>query len=434
MKIFNVAVAFIAVESSYGALIRRGSESNECFTGDIMFLFDKSTSIARNNGGQTLLREGQINFGEMKTFARQVIDSFTIDKDNMYVGFTEFRHLTYFKTGFETAAAYDRSAIINELDSLQYTQGDTIGQPGGTTKTGKAILDIYQKQFANGSNRVRPDAPKIIALVTDGASIYRGADKYERRAGEAELQAISGPGNYFTVDSFSGLNEKVESFIKSICSVPTPCVAENDVCEPCSAVCDPAQGNYTARSTQTCAQKIKTNATHGGAACDLTDKEIDCDKECKVFPTHNTTSIPISTPTSTPTPPATITSTPSSSTPVQTTGPAPVVSKNDGGDTNVVAIAAGSAGAALAVVGAAALAGYYKYANNPSVEAESNADYVMPSNDASPLFESGTQTHTSPIHFDHVSNSATHISPIHVKVQINKVFLHRYPIQKSLAS
>eukprot|EP00122_Pirum_gemmata_P002805 Pgem_evm1s2526 len=372
MQVFKVLFTVAATNVVSGYSFRRAVQEECNPIADLMFLFDKSTSIASNPVNK--------NYKLMKTFATSVMGEFNISQAETNFGIAEFHSDTIITTGFDTVISYNKTYLTTTINGLQYTEEDADRQGSGTTKTGKAIDTIYKQVFSS-TKRLRPTAPKFIALITDGESNDDAEFKVQtvvanlrktdpdfhiisiginlQNSGKAELRAISDKDEnnnplVFLVDDFVGLEDYVEKFSKLVCKVRTDCVSEDD-CTECD--CD--------TKTQTCTPKMISPPVNGGAGCDLTPHTQTC--TCGSDPSTTVTS----------------------SAGAGSTDPAKVATTDNGNnnETNLGAIIGGSLAAAAVVVAAAGVAGYYYY-QQPSAEAGSSSSQApLENSDASPLFE-----------------------------------------------
>ena len=114
---------------------------------DLVFLVDTSASLSVTD------------FMKAKNFASSVIDSFPIGPTGAQVSFVTFS--SGFKVHFNLNDLHTRDDIKQAIGRIPYSTG--------ATETGAALAYVSNNVFML-STGARPDASKVIILITDGRS------------------------------------------------------------------------------------------------------------------------------------------------------------------------------------------------------------------------------------------------------------------------
>ncbi|XP_041369620.1 collagen alpha-6(VI) chain-like [Gigantopelta aegis] len=132
---------------------------------DLAFLVDTSASLSVTD------------FQKAKRFASTMIDSFTIGPGGVQVSFVTFS--TGFKVHFNLNDHHTRRDIKDAIARVPYTTG--------ATDTGAALAYVSHNVFMSATG-ARPDASKVVILVTDGRSTDHS--KAVQAAQEAKKKGI----------------------------------------------------------------------------------------------------------------------------------------------------------------------------------------------------------------------------------------------------
>lgn len=144
--------------------------------GDIVFLLDESGSV------------GRINFETTKTFVYNFVSYFSIGPNANQISVVTFSH--YASEDFSLNRYGSLSTLQSAVLSLSYS--------GGGTSIG-AALDFARLYSFTPTHGARPDAAKLVILITDGQSSL---------SNEADLlkdQYVT----IFCVGVTSGINEEL---------------------------------------------------------------------------------------------------------------------------------------------------------------------------------------------------------------------------------
>ncbi|KAK9396450.1 collagen alpha-6VI chain-like [Crotalus adamanteus] len=191
-----------------------------CGTGeaDLVFLIDGSDSISKQN------------FSTMKTFMKEVVDSFIIAKDKVRIGVAQYS--TDPQKEFYLNEFFNNNAIKKKIDAIAQLKGHTFTGAGL-----KFVRSFFES--ANGGRQYNGVVQYLI-VITDG----RSDDKVEdaaivlRKDGvqifvigigtsiSFELQKISGfPSRVYVLEDFEQLQSDTRKIVKEICNPgdkPTP--------------------------------------------------------------------------------------------------------------------------------------------------------------------------------------------------------------------
>lgn len=205
-----VVVALMAAVGGFGGTSRVEAQTVCVGAIDIMLVLDGSGSIAPSD------------FDLMRAFSKQLVDSFTVDAQNVRIGIVQFDNGAVLELGLSD----DATAIKGRLDSIDQLRGLTDIAAG---------LNAGQNELnANG----RRGIPRAIILLTDGfserAPAVAAADR-AKRAGTTIfsigvgsgvdfglLTAIASDPNYvFSSNDFSDLQQLIGSLVSTTCSAVT---------------------------------------------------------------------------------------------------------------------------------------------------------------------------------------------------------------------
>ncbi|XP_015669852.1 collagen alpha-6(VI) chain-like [Protobothrops mucrosquamatus] len=191
-----------------------------CGTGeaDLVFLIDGSESISKQN------------FSTMKTFMKEVVDSFIIAKDKVRVGVAQYS--TYPQKEFYLNEFFNNNAIKKKIDAIAQLKARTFTGAGL-----KFVRSFFEP--ANGGRQYNGVVQYLI-VITDGHS----DDKVEdaaivlRKDGvqifvigigtkiSFEFQKIAGfPSRVYVLEDFEQLQSDTRKIVKEICNPgdkPTP--------------------------------------------------------------------------------------------------------------------------------------------------------------------------------------------------------------------
>ncbi|XP_039192174.1 collagen alpha-4(VI) chain-like isoform X2 [Crotalus tigris] len=191
-----------------------------CGTGeaDLVFLIDGSDSISKQN------------FSTMKTFMKEVVDSFIIAKDKVRIGVAQYS--TDPQKEFYLNEFFNNNAIKKKIDAIAQLKGHTFTGAGL-----KFVRSFFES--ANGGRQYNGVVQYLI-VITDG----RSDDKVEdaaivlRKDGvqifvigigtsiSFELQKIAGfPSRVYVLEDFEQLQSDTRKIVKEICNPgdkPTP--------------------------------------------------------------------------------------------------------------------------------------------------------------------------------------------------------------------
>jgi uncharacterized protein YegL len=184
---------------------------------ELMLVLDGSGSIDRRE------------FNSMRTFARNVANSFTIDSDSARIGIVQFSG----SAQYETRLSGDASTVVSTIDGMR--------RRGGGTYIGEG-LQLARTELADSG---RPGVPQAIILLTDGRSWGRPAEEatLAKNAGITILAVAVGNGPninqinaissdpdsryVFAVGDFNSLAFILDSLVQESCPpvlTPTPTV------------------------------------------------------------------------------------------------------------------------------------------------------------------------------------------------------------------
>lgn len=185
----------------------------ECVPADLVFLMDESSSI------------GTDNFDSQKKFVKDIIRNISalIDEDRLRVA------MVTFSAESDTTWNFNKH-IGNHVEMLKDI--DDIPYDGRGTKIGKGIQHV-REEVLKESLGSRPEAPKIVILLTDGkskddtskqATLLRdeGATMLVLGVGrddvdKEELEGIASKQEYvFIVDGFVDLSGILDTIIEAI--------------------------------------------------------------------------------------------------------------------------------------------------------------------------------------------------------------------------
>ncbi|KAL0595826.1 Collagen alpha-1 chain [Plecturocebus cupreus] len=162
---------------------------------DVVFLVDGSWSV------------GHSHFQQVKDFLASVIEPFEIGPDKVQVGLTQYSGDA--QTEWDLNSLRTKEQVLEAVRRLRYK--------GGNTFTGLALTHVLGQnlQLAAG---VRPEAAKVVVLVTDGKSqddVHTAARILKdlgaivfavgvKNADEAELRLLASPPQDITVHNVLG--------------------------------------------------------------------------------------------------------------------------------------------------------------------------------------------------------------------------------------
>lgn len=181
---------------------------------DIMLVLDGSGSISSSE------------FRQMKTFANDLVNSFTIGPADARIGIVQFS----WKTQLEIALSDDQAALADTINNLRQFRGGTDIQDG---------LEEGRTELARNG---RSGTPQVIILLTDGYHNRDGNPQTEaqlaKNAGvtvftiavgnSVNRNQINGIASdpdsryVFSVSNFAGLQIILQPLVIQACLVPTP--------------------------------------------------------------------------------------------------------------------------------------------------------------------------------------------------------------------
>ena len=117
---------------------------------ELFFVTDESTSV------------GSANYQIMKQFIRNITSAYEIGPDDVQVGLLSYSSSHTFQFFLNTYST--RSSVLSAIDALPYT--------GGGTNTAGALDAIRSQAFteANGARPASEGVPRVVIVITDGAS------------------------------------------------------------------------------------------------------------------------------------------------------------------------------------------------------------------------------------------------------------------------
>ncbi|XP_052079167.1 cartilage matrix protein-like [Mytilus californianus] len=198
---------------------------------DVVFVLDSSGSV------------GASNWQLMLKFVQDVINIFTIGKDEVQVGVDIYAHTTY--TKIKLNSYQSKTQLLNAVKTISFLKG-------GNTYTSSGIQRMTGTSFSSSYGR-RPNVPKIGIIVTDGKSSSSSATVSAANAARAsgiklfaigigssisssELRGIANDPDsdfYFKVNDFSALKSIESSLASKACTIfaptPTGCKAGADL-------------------------------------------------------------------------------------------------------------------------------------------------------------------------------------------------------------
>ncbi|WAR18708.1 CO6A3-like protein [Mya arenaria] len=139
---------------------------------DIVFLLDSSSS------------EGAANFQMQLDFMTDFVRQFDIGPSDVQVGLTTFSSSAhnefYFNAILSPHSHRDKTSLIAAIQSVRFR--------GGTTATDQALRNARYYQFAS-YHGARPNATRIVIVLTDGQSTDTGATIAEARSLKTQSHA-----------------------------------------------------------------------------------------------------------------------------------------------------------------------------------------------------------------------------------------------------
>lgn len=145
---------------------------------DVYFVVDSSGSI------------GWKNYKIQKEFIKDLINDFGIDQNGTHIGLMIFSETH--KVSIPLGSINNKAMLMHEIDRLPYLRRGT--------NTGAALRFVKEEGFANGLGR--PDADKVVILLTDGLS--RNPNDTARQAAKARESGIT----IFAIGIGSGADKK----------------------------------------------------------------------------------------------------------------------------------------------------------------------------------------------------------------------------------
>lgn len=194
---------------------------------DLVFLLDGSGSVSRTD------------FARATDFVRTVGASFEISAEATRLGIAQF------SSGFKTEFPLN-TPLLSDPDGY-FCEVDKIYQLNGGTATAEALRSIKDTTLsASQGARLRKAVPKVLVVITDGASNNRAAVPGAAQALKEEgVQVFSiGVGNYvigelramaseptdkhvFTVQDFGKIADIVDQISQATCRAQTPVTLED---------------------------------------------------------------------------------------------------------------------------------------------------------------------------------------------------------------
>ncbi|CAC5396123.1 COL6A [Mytilus coruscus] len=214
MKVLSVFLLLL-VTHTLGAKHTKGCGTKA----DVVFLLDSSGSV------------GSSNWQIMLKFVQDVINIFTIGKDDVQVGVDVFSAGA--STPIKLNSYYSKTQLMNAVKGIAYS--------GGGTATNIGISHMTTTSFSS-SYGSRSNVPKIGIVVTDGKSNSKSATlsavNATKSAGillfaigigssidSSELKGIANDPDsdfYFTVNDFKALKSIESSLASKACTIFTP--------------------------------------------------------------------------------------------------------------------------------------------------------------------------------------------------------------------
>ncbi|XP_064361525.1 collagen alpha-6(VI) chain [Dromaius novaehollandiae] len=182
---------------------------------DLVFLIDGSESISKSN------------FSIMKTFMKEIVDSFVISKDKVHVGVVQYSQDP--QKEFSLNDFYTNTMIKEQIDSIEQLQSSTF--------TGKGLRFVWSLFEPTNGGRNSQGVSQNLVVITDGYS----ADKVEDAAlalrsdgihvfavgigiiNSFELLRIAGDARrVFTVENFDALRTIKRNIVDEVCESGDP--------------------------------------------------------------------------------------------------------------------------------------------------------------------------------------------------------------------
>ncbi|CAG2249767.1 COL6A [Mytilus edulis] len=225
-NIVKVFVILVAVEAHYYYKHKKSDEKPKCDTcdavADIIFVYDKSGSIAVN----------QTNFVLMKQFMIDIVDSFNpVGATGTQFAALCFDHnpQTHFYLNENNNAPDPKQATIDAINTFLTDQN-------GGTNIGSALQEV-RIEFLKTENGIgRPCAQCFVILITDGIS-GNNPDPVDEanmlradncivyvvpiglNTNSAQIEAIAGgPDNVFSVQNFDLFSTVVQGIVRAACN------------------------------------------------------------------------------------------------------------------------------------------------------------------------------------------------------------------------
>nr|XP_042712099.1 collagen alpha-6(VI) chain-like [Chrysemys picta bellii] len=207
-KLLNQIQDKLYVQSKRRELLKAGCVDTE--EADIYVLIDGSTSILHDD------------FGDIKTFLKEVIKMFNIGPNKVRFGAVQFSHFN--KTEFELNEYNNTNDLERAIDNIRQICGDT--------RIGEA-LTFMQPLFKNATQQRAGRVPCYLIVLTDGESQDSVKEPAERLrnekvniyaigvkdANEAQLHEIAGSkSRSFFVQEFDSLKKIKNEIVQKICS------------------------------------------------------------------------------------------------------------------------------------------------------------------------------------------------------------------------
>ncbi|XP_059800900.1 collagen alpha-6(VI) chain-like [Hypanus sabinus] len=189
---------------------------------DIIFLMDGSSSI------------NKVDFDEMKSFLKRLIDIFTIHPSKVQIGLAQF------------SSEFQKIADLKDFSTKESLQAklDQVTQMGGGTRIGFALQNLVSMFTKEAGSRSATGEPQNLVVLTDGESqdeVGPPADRLRQdnrnifvvgigNVKPRQLLRISGSrSNIFQVQNFQGLKKIKKRFVRSICTERPSSVCSIDI-------------------------------------------------------------------------------------------------------------------------------------------------------------------------------------------------------------
>jgi len=183
---------------------------------EIGIILDASTSVTKKNWDKTI------------EFVQRLSKGFKLGPDNVHFGVIQFSWYPLLQFSMSDRRYWYRSSFERKLKSLPYTYGGT--------RTDLAIQKAEKSFFCKTNCHVRPDAGKVLLVLTDGkqsivaaplTDVTRGLKKdgvkmisigVGQGVDEDELREIaSDHDSIFSMSSYNYLDDPINKIIKASC-------------------------------------------------------------------------------------------------------------------------------------------------------------------------------------------------------------------------